>query len=66
MLVYLLQFYDGPKYALHLKTFNAQSTPEIVRSTSNHMHVIFVSHHNVGHRGFKARYTSDELSRKYS
>jgi len=60
----MFQFYDGPKYYLYLRTFYASSEPEVVRSTSNRMSVIFVSYHNVGHRGFKARYSSDEPSRK--
>jgi hypothetical protein len=66
MLVHLLQFFDGLKYSLYLRTFYASSIPEIVRSTSNHMLIIFVSFNNVGHRGFRARYTSDEISCKCS
>ncbi|GFG35967.1 hypothetical protein Cfor_02931, partial [Coptotermes formosanus] len=57
-----LIFYDGPKYSLYLRTFHATNEPEVVRSTSNRMLVIFISYHNVGHRGFRARYTSDEPS----
>jgi hypothetical protein len=64
MLVLLFQFYDGPKYSLYLRTFHASSEPQVMRSTSNRMVVIFMSYHNVGHRGFRARYTSDEPSRK--
>jgi hypothetical protein len=62
MFIYLFQFYDG-LYSLYLRTFYASSEPEVVRSTSNSMAVVFISYHNVGHRGFRARYTSDEVSR---
>jgi len=64
MFIHLFQFYDGRSYALYIKAFYASSVPEVVRSTSNRMTVLFVSYHNVGHRGFRARYTSDEPSRK--
>jgi hypothetical protein len=62
MFLHLFQFYDG-LYSLYLRTFHASNEPEVVRSTSNTMAVIFISYHNVGHRGFRARYTSDEASR---
>jgi hypothetical protein len=65
MFLHLLQFYDS-LYSHYQRTFHATSEPEVVRSTSNTMAVIFISYHNVGHRGFRARYTSDELSRMYS
>jgi len=64
MFIHLFQFYDGPMYILNIKVFYASSVPEVVKSTSNRMTVFFVSYHNVGHRGFRARYTSDEPSRK--
>jgi len=64
MLIHLFQFYDGPSYTLYITAFYASSVPEVVRSTSNRMTVFYVAHHNVGHRGFRARYTSDETSRK--
>lgn len=64
MFIHLFQFYDGAAYVLLIKSLYASSVPEVVKSTSNRMAVLFVSHHNVGHRGFRARYTSDEPSRK--
>ena len=64
MFIHLFQFYDGPRYSLFIRTFYASNEPEVVRSTSNRMSVLFISYHNVGHRGFRARYTSDELSCK--
>jgi len=64
MFIHLFQFYDGQSNILFIKVLYASSAPEVVRSTSNRMTVYFVSYHNVGHRGFRARYTSDEPSRK--
>ncbi|XP_069688891.1 cubilin [Periplaneta americana] len=55
-------FLDGIRNSVPAKWLYATNTPEIVRSTGNTMRVMFVSYHNAGHRGFKARYTSDEPS----
>ncbi|KAJ9586382.1 hypothetical protein L9F63_019963, partial [Diploptera punctata] len=57
-----LLFFSSLYFPYVIKVLYPRDTPEIITSSGNKMRVLLFSYHNVGHRGFKARFSSDETA----
>ncbi|KAF4532436.1 hypothetical protein B566_EDAN014438 [Ephemera danica] len=57
-----LRVYNGQSQLLPMGFYCGSDRPTILESSSNKLLIEYLSLHNNGHRGFKVKYSSDELS----
>lgn len=57
-----LNFYNDMSYGSRIRTMSGQDAPDTVYSSDNQMLINMWSRSNVGHRGFRLNFTSNERS----